>query len=583
MTSYFVEFQYTGIIGLISAVLGGLYTFGVGRLLNFAIQRTHHSDLRLRIAASSGLVGLVNEIWAAKRRSISYRASVLSVILLFTLAGKSISIIVTSGIKSSMGLKYGGTVPFIFNTSYNTIPVYNQAVRVNSSTMLTSLFNWYEKTEIQGTEFQVLANSTPGRIFDVSDCFVGSCSPESPIIPRQFYLIRQLFTFSNPDQNPVCEPTSSHCSLMSMRANLSQYLDLGHVLDAPIRVFFNAKLVTTVPPAVATANVKFGSYLAERPATQISANFAGSNDKALGFVAVTTASFQVTLTTGEDLVLAAKNLIGSANPVYTSIFKALNASALTPPLVGRRASNKATLVYNTATPKTDNTTVVHCIGYEANTINTDHGSVAVDMISCREMRFTVWTNPGSNATSFDESDFRNLGNDIFNVYNALAPTLTELGITARAPGVESIDEVAKDMVHLSKEIADRMYPFRSNVSAQVTPYSFVPGIQFELWSLIFMGILTLIVVVIVVMDMFMNDAVAKADLATLIENTTEMREFTKENGGSGSSGSRKIDWTRSEYPSWALIKQGNSYQVTLRRDRVGLESRELQKLNQAFP
>ncbi|KAG0271397.1 hypothetical protein BGZ95_000798 [Linnemannia exigua] len=529
------------------------------------------SDLRLRIAGSSGLYGLVNEILASKKRSVGSRTTILAMILLLTLAGKPISIIVTSGIKASLGPKYEAPVSFVAKAP--EFQKLNLPTRGNSSSMLTSLYNWHQKSDVQGTIFETLSNSSPGRIFDITNRYIGTESPSSPNIPGQFYLIRELYVFSNPDVDPSCDPTSPNCSLMSLRTNISEFADLGRVFDAPITVRFNGESILYVQPARATANLYHEDFLAERPVTEISASF-DVDIGTSGYVAVTTASFQTRLSTSQDLVNAAQALIGSANPIYPSIFIALNASAFTPPLISFRASTKATLVYNSPTPKSDNTSLVHCVGYEASRFISDHSIHAENMISCREIRFSVWTNTGS-ISSFDSDNDQTGRTHIFSIYNAMAPTLTELNITDENPGVESLDAIAQEMSVLSKEISDRLYPLNSKVSGRVTSYSYVEGIVFELWSLIFIGAVLVIVLVIALMDIILNDAITKADLATLIENTTEAHEM--------SESGKNIDWKKSEYPPWALVKNGKFFHMTLRQKRIELEGGEFQNLNKSFP
>ncbi|KAF9299810.1 hypothetical protein BGZ91_009960, partial [Linnemannia elongata] len=107
MVVYFVAFKVTGVIGLIGTILGALYTFAVGLLLNFIIQRTRGSDLRLRIANSGGFFTLLREHYASaeNRWSPAHRTWILFGFMLLVLAGNAIPFIVTTGIKANMGIR----------------------------------------------------------------------------------------------------------------------------------------------------------------------------------------------------------------------------------------------------------------------------------------------------------------------------------------------------------------------------------------------------------------------------------------------------------------------------------------------
>lgn len=50
--------------------------------------------------------------------------------------------------------------------------------------------------------------------------------------------------------------------------------------------------------------------------------------------------------------------------------------------------------------------------------------------------------------------------------------------------VDSLDTIDQNMLALLKGISDRLYPLHAQYLAQVTPYSFVKGILFELWAVI---------------------------------------------------------------------------------------------------
>ncbi|KAF9176543.1 hypothetical protein BGZ50_000382 [Haplosporangium sp. Z 11] len=329
-------------------------------------------------------------------------------------------------------------------------------------------------------------------------------------------------------------------------------------------------------PVVASTKEYLDSYLTERPTTRIHAytDIYGASI----YATITTASFQMQLPeSSKDLVNTAWKLIGSKNPLYPDIFAALNASAYTPPLVGRWVSNKAILVFNTPTVNTDNLTHINCVGHEGQQYSNDHTSKARNMVSCREYRITVMVNNNTKQREWISgpdaeyiSDPRE-ETDLLLMYNAVSPTLmSQKDIEYRNMTIDGLDAIDQSMPPFLKGIADRLYPLSAEYSAKVTPYSFVDGILVELWALVFITVVVILVAVLFVLDMIMNDAVSKASVTTLIEHSTAEREISAKGG--------KKNWEESEYPLWRLIKQGNNYQVTLRGERVGLRTSETEKL-----
>ncbi|KAG0247622.1 hypothetical protein BG011_001168 [Mortierella polycephala] len=577
MVQYFIHFKATGVIGLVSAILGGLYTYAVGLILNFAIQRTKSADLRLRIAGTDGLARLVKELAASSKQSLRTRTAILTMILFLTLAGKSISFIVTSGVKASIGIQYGKQEELVAYTERLNLILPS---RGNYSQVLSTIYNWRKGTDNQAVNFEVLTNSTPGRVFEVTGTRIGyRQASDAPIVPGAIAVIRQFHDFYD-EIDPKCEPTSPECSLMSYRSNLSESVRPSEMLDAPLRLNYydsNGDSISfaRLPRVMAGAKDRNSEFLVERPTTRMYA-YADINGKSI-HVAITSASFQTELPeTSEELVDSARKLIGSMNPFYPAMFNAVNASAYTPPLVGRWVSNKAILVFNTPSPKTDNLTYINCVGHEGQTYVDDHTSSAKDMISCREFRMTVLVSDGAKEWVPDPDEAENdnislVGTDLLTMYNALAPSAAKLeDIVEDGMKIDWLDTIDQDMPSLLKNIADRLHPNNAEYSAKVTPYSYVDGILVELWSLLFIGAVLVFVAVMSVLDMVMNDAVSKASVTTLIEHSTAEDEMPVKDG--------KRDWEESEYPPWGLVKQGNAYQVTLRRERIGLRTNETEKL-----
>ncbi|KAK3830361.1 MAG: hypothetical protein J3R72DRAFT_258131 [Linnemannia gamsii] len=304
MVVYFVAFKVTGVIGLIGTILGALYTFAVGLLLNFVIQRARGSDLRLRIANSGGFFTLLREHYASGQSwsSPSHRTSILFGFMLLVLAGNAIPFIVTTGIKANMGIRRQPSVPWknTRNAIYNYLDIGQiMQTRQNSSDLLTALYNAHNPTyrsTYPGVDFKILSKATPTTIYGVNTNYVGPVAFEHPT-PGTISLTRQLYTFSK-DVSPSCEPTSKNCELTSMRTTLAPWADYGSIFDTPWVVTYNdhqgiPTTIANLSSAIGLGNSDRHGYIAERPTTFIS-GYTESNGVSV-MAAFTTASFSTRL------------------------------------------------------------------------------------------------------------------------------------------------------------------------------------------------------------------------------------------------------------------------------------------------
>lgn len=157
------------------------------------------------------------------------------------------------------------------------------------------------------------------------------------------------------------------------------------------------------------------------------------------------------------------------------------------------------------------------------------------------------------------------------IYNAMAPNQVDynqlLQLKEGSPDSpfrpESLDRVADQVVDLLKNITERLYPFAANNSAVVQWIVIYPGISFEHWSFVFMGVVVGLVVVIYALDKKMNDEFSRMDVVKLIEKTTKTPSSEK-----------------FMYPRWKLVQKEGVYRVLLRGQEVGIvATSELEKLN----
>ncbi|KAF9570312.1 hypothetical protein EC968_001977 [Mortierella alpina] len=600
MPTYFVPFQYTGVIGLISAVLAGLYTYGISLLFNFAIQHSKQSDLRLRIANTYGILGLVKEIANSGKGPHHNKAAILCTILFLTLAGKSLSFIVTTGIKASTGIQLGALQTLETRLGSSSLEVTS---RGDSVSLLQAIYDFQTKSVGNRVNFEVLADSTPIRVAEVGTSNTGQRQDSfGPGIPGTFSFVRRMYRFEA--STTFCEKTS-RCKLKVANTTLSELSSPATMLDAPFSVWYlnadeevGATRFDVAPPVRVGAQVIVDTdseYLAERPHTVIQSYT--DVDGTSVYVAVTTASFQLQVPeTGKRFANAAQQLIGSSNPLYPTIFTALNASM--PADRSAPFNSGAILVLNNPTVATNNLTQVLCIGHRGRHFSTDNHNPdqPENMISCRETRITVMANkafkarvkpedppsaepnpektvdPDDPRAGYHEDlEFPYKATILLTMYNSQAPTMMTLkDIVIGNLTIDSLDAIDQGMPALLKDIADRVAPRNSEFMAKVVPYTTVPGILVELWAIVFIAIVVLIVVVLFALDRWMNDAVSRASVTTLIEHSTAQEELPAKG--------KTTEWEETDYSPWALVKEGDVYHVTLRRELIGVKSDETRKL-----
>ncbi|KAK5827668.1 hypothetical protein F5H01DRAFT_332038 [Linnemannia elongata] len=567
MAAYFLLLNVTGIIGLISTILSALFSLATGLIYN-AFDRT---NLHFRMAGAGGFfdrLKVFGQEWS-KAGGCGRNCCLTLVMLLLSLASTAIPFIVTSGIKASTGPKYLPEDTWSTNFTYNpsdTTPSFTLPARGNSTVVLTNLYNSITEYQDVLLDFKVLSTATNTTICGVNTNYLGPVPCDHPT-PGTISLTRQLYTFLKND-TPSCDPTSDGCELMSMRTTLASWADYTTIFDTPWTVMYNDHQGNSIPianvsRALGTANSYQNGYLAERPTTLL-VGYPESNGVSL-MATFTTASFQTALVEDFTFCMAFLQIIGSNNPLCQSIFVALNASAHTPPLIGTTASNRVTLVYNAPSALSDNSSHITCVLYEVNLPRPEQENRAVHRVSCRELRVAVMTNTGAIPSS------RYPHYAMVTIYNAMAPNQVDynqlLQLKEGSPDSpfrpESLDRVADQVVDLLKNITERLYPFAANNSAVVQWIVIYPGISFEHWSFVFMGVVVGLVVVIYALDKKMNDEFSRMDVVKLIEKTTKTPSSEK-----------------FMYPRWKLVQKEGVYRVLLRGQEVGIvATSELEKLN----
>ncbi|KAG0320442.1 hypothetical protein BGZ99_004506 [Dissophora globulifera] len=485
----------------------------------------------------------------------------------------AIPIIVTSGVKAGVGPHYfpeeTWSTNFTYSPSDTSTPVFTLPSRGNSTVVLANLYrainarqnNWGHLSEM---EFKVLSKATNTTICGVNTNYLGPVPCDHPT-PGTISLTRQLYTFSN-NTAPICEPTSDDCELMSMRTTLASWADYTTIFDTPWTVMYNDHQGNSIPianitGASSTANSYRTAYIAERPTTLL-VGYPESNGVSV-MATFTTASFQTGLYDDFTLFMDSVHTIGSYKLVYASIFKALNASVSTPPLIGSTASDSVTLVYNTPSALSDNSSHITCVLYEVNLPRPEQQNQAVHRVSCRELRVAVMTNTGARPSP------KYSRYTMMVMYNATAPNQVDQRQVLQSQytesslfGIESLDEVADQVVDLLNNITERLYPFAADYSAVVRELYYDNGISFEYWSVVFMGVLVAIVAVIFALDKKMNNKYSKMDVVKLIEKTTKT-----------SSDESFM------YPRWTLVQEGESCRVLLRGKMVHVvKTSEAEKL-----
>lgn len=240
MVVYFVPTRVTGIIGIFTSILSALYTFVVGLILNFIIQRTRGSDLRIRMATRGGSTTLLREYYAAGRRMWGGRHAILFAILIVTFSGNAIPFIVNTGIKAGMGMVPEGSlrnwIPKMYQTQGSGLIFLS---RQNSTDFLTSFFNDYRSAiydddfyyKYPRVEYKVLSEAKVATISNVNVRYEGAVPPNQPV-PGTISLTRQLSTFAQND-TPSCEAKSTNCELMSMKTTISPGADFTKLFDTP--------------------------------------------------------------------------------------------------------------------------------------------------------------------------------------------------------------------------------------------------------------------------------------------------------------------------------------------------------------
>ncbi|GJJ76912.1 hypothetical protein EMPS_09271 [Entomortierella parvispora] len=551
MAVYFMVTRVTGVIGIVTSILSALYTFAAGLLLNFIIQRTRGSDLRLRIATGGGSSTLLREYYAAGRRMWGGRHAALLGILILTFSGNAIPFIVNTGIKAGMGM-----VP------------------------LGSLRTWNNSmgfgTHDVGLAYHILSEAKPTTINNVNAHYEGAVAPDHPV-PGTISLTRQLYTFSQ-NNTPSCEVSFPNCELTSMRTTIPPGADYTKLFDTPWVVTYNDHQGRSIPianltSATAMANSNRDDFIAERPTTFI-AGYTDTTGQSV-LAAFTTASFSYRIRASDTESFQPVTFIGSRSHLYPLIWKAMNASAFSPPLIGATASNKATLIYNTPSSSSDNLTHITCVGYEADTSTQEQEQngrpSAVNMMSCRELHIAIMSNTGA---TFNPNT--NAGYDMFKIYNALAPNQVSPE-EIDYHGGENVTAVAEEMTAFLHNITERLYPFVALYQAQAQVFELKEGISFEPWSVVFMGTLVGIVVLMYLLEWWLVEDVYKADVLTLIETTTLGGVGGATTASTAATTTKKMKkeekkrWSKRKYPKWSLDKDGDAHHVLLRGERVLVE------------
>ncbi|KAF9154500.1 hypothetical protein BG015_000787 [Linnemannia schmuckeri] len=579
MAVYFIPFQLTGVIGLLGTILNALYFFALGLLLNIIIQRTRGNDLRLRIAGSSSFFSLWSELRAADTDQHTDRWLILAGLLFLVLAGNAIAFIVNTGIKATtLGVVRYPAASWRFGSFAqmgSTNPGHIIQNRLNSDDLLTALYLYIAQRKpflsYSGADFNVLSEATSVAVIGVNTNYDNALPITNPA-PGTVSLTRLLYTFSKND-TPSCDQTSPSCEITSMRTTLAPWADLSYLFDPPWKVIYNnheGKPITiaNVSSPVGTGNAFRDEYIAERPTTFI-AGYTEANGISV-MVAITTASFQTKFSSDDQYGLtlflyAAMGTIQSKEPLYTSIYSALNASVAAQPQNRTTASNNVTLVYNTPSATSDNSTHISCVLYEANMLRPDKPKRVQNMVSCRELHISARSNTGATPAVGDSNDYNGLQDySMLLIFNATSPSQMTLGFGDNTIRAENVTEVAMQTADLLTNLTERMYPFMANFTGVAQPWEYKQGISMEQWSLVFIGALIGVVLITVVAEWLLVEDIWRADVLTLIENTT--KEYLS-----------KKRWKR-RYAEWSIAQENGSYQVRLRGEAIRLEEESERQL-----
>ncbi|OAQ24849.1 hypothetical protein K457DRAFT_1898689, partial [Linnemannia elongata AG-77] len=573
MALYFITFQFTGFIGLLGTILNALYFFALGLLLNIIIQRTRGNDLRLRIAGSSSFFSLWSELRAADGEfEHTDRSLIMAGILFLVLAGNAIPFIVNTGIKATtLGVVRYPAASWRFSHSAemgSNNPGHIIQSRLNSTDLLTAVYLYIAERSAfwsyTGADFRVLSEATPVAVIGVNTNY-DSALPIANPVPGTVSLTRLLYMFSKND-TPSCDQTSPSCDLTSMRTTLAPWADLSYLFDPPWKVIYNNHegkpiTVANVSSPVGTGNAFRDTYIAERPTTRIAGYTEANGISAM--VAITTASFQTKFSSDYryGLILFLEGAMGtiqSEEPLYTSIYSALNASVASQPQNRTAASNNVTLVYNTPSATSDNSTHISCVLYEANVLQPDRPNRVQNMVSCREFHISARSNTGATPAVGDGNNY-DVKQDysMLLIYNATSPSQTALGFGDNTIRAENVTKVAMQTADLLTNLTERMYPFMANFTGIAQPWEYKEGISVEQWSLVFVGALVGVVLIMVAAEWFLVEDIWRADVLTLIENTTKTYPSRKR-------------WEK-RYAEWTILQESGSYQIRLRGAPIRLE------------
>ncbi|KAF9309816.1 hypothetical protein BG003_009237, partial [Podila horticola] len=179
-----------------------------------------------------------------------------------------------------------------------------------------------------------------------------------------------------------------------------------------------------------------------------------------------------------------------------------------------------------------------------------------NMVSCREFHISARSNTGATPALDDYKS--NQDYSMLLIFNATSPLQMTLG--SRGDNViraENVTEVAMQTADLLTNLTERIYPFMANFTGIAQPWEYKQGISMEQWSLVFIGALVGVVLITVVAERLLVEDIWRADVLTLIENTTKKYVSKK-------------PW-KNRYAMWSIAQENGSYQVRLRGETIRLE------------
>ncbi|KAF9999931.1 hypothetical protein BGZ79_006473 [Entomortierella chlamydospora] len=180
------------------------------------------------------------------------------------------------------------------------------------------------------------------------------------------------------------------------------------------------------------------------------------------------------------------------------------------------------------------------------------------MVSCREFHISARSNTGATPAMGDFSDFNDLQDySMLLIFNATSPSQMSLGYGENTIRAENVTKVAIQTADLLTNLTERMYPFMANFTCIAQPWEYKQGISMEQWSIVFIGVLLGVVLITAVAERFLVEDIWRADVLTLIENTT--KEYVS-----------KKRWEK-RHAEWSITQESGSYQVRLRGSKIRLE------------